>query len=189
MIKPKSYRWSPILANEISNHQVQMGFKTDKEAVADLIRRGLRSNSSAAATSSGTDRAAILSELRAIQKAMEGTAGQIATDPVNETVRQLLDVEAAVKGVRQMLCGADKLADFAGTMCSSPELKECARLLDVWSVAYETAALYTTSDTTRAQFKNYLAAVNAAKDLLRRLGIGNSIHEEIEVQRLLVSSP
>lgn len=181
MSAPKSYRWPPELAARISDYQTRMGLETDAEAVTELVKRGLEADNSELADC--TQRSAWARELRAGLAKVEQLSGQSDASFPGELISAIEALRFSLKRSQEQLCKADHLANLAGHLQSWPELKEFSRLLDVWTVVYQLQLAAVPSDSEKTQITVYWHAMLAGKELLRQLGVGNSVTEEIEARR------
>lgn len=122
---------------------------------------------------------------------MDEIATQLAAPQGADAMKQALaEVQATCKGIEDLLRQADTVTGIVAEIQRSQDemtkLREFERLLDMWSSAYNRAIVSVVQVNVVRQFKDYLELIDAGKSLLRRLGIGNSIEQEIKVQRQLL---
>lgn len=180
MSAPKSYRWPSRLAARITDYQTTMGLKTEAEAVVELVTRGLDADNADALNE--TPRLHLARELRAALSVLDKLSGQNAANTSNEVAPALEEVRRSFTKLQQVVLNTDDLAKLAEKLRVWPELKEFSRMLDVWMVAYD-SMIAGTPETMKRHFDHYRGAVVSGRELLRQLGVGNSLAEEIEARR------
>jgi len=177
------------MVQQIEAHRGRMRFNSDKEAVEDLILRGLASIDPLGAESD--ERHATRSQVRAAHEKLREIATKLAANQGADGATQAL---AEMKEVcdrfqlllRQIYAVTGIVADVQSSQQVLTDLREFADLLDLWSGVYNRMIVSGVREQLVSKFKDHLHLVEAGRSLLQRLGIGKPIEEEIKVQRQLL---